>query len=166
MRKFLVLVACLAALAVIVPASAGAAVSAKKKAPVKISGKTNNHGTKTVKGTSIEVEMDDFYFSPTFVKAKPGSTVSIELKNEGKQQHNFSISGQSIDQNVDPDQKMTVSVTVPASGNLVFFCKFHQSFGMQGALFTKAGTATKTTAIPQTTATPQTTTGGSSGYGY
>ena len=160
MRKFLVLVACLAALAVIVPASAGATVSAKKKPPVKISGKTNNHGTKAVKGTSIEVEMDDFYFSPTFVKAKPGTTVSIELKNEGKSQHNFSISGQNIDQNVDPDKTATVSVTVPASGNLVFFCKFHQSFGMQGALFTKAGVATTTKSKPQTSS------GGSSGYGY
>jgi plastocyanin len=145
MRKVLVLLACLAAAAVILPTAAGASVSAKKKAPVKLSGKTNNHGTKAVKGSSIEVEQDDYYFEPTFIKAQPGATVTLELKNEGKSLHNFSISGLNIDQDVNPGQKMNVSVTVPATGNLVFFCKYHQtSNGMQGAIFTKAGTKTTT----------------------
>ena len=77
------------------------------------------------------------------------TTITLELKNEGKALHNFSISGLDIDQDVQPDQKMNVSVTVPASGNLVFFCKYHQaSNGMQGAIFTKAGTATKTASNP------------------
>jgi len=142
MRRLLASLTCLAAAAVLVPAGAGATVAAKSKPPVKLGGKVNNHGTKAVKGTSIEVEQDDYYFEPTFIKAKPGTSVTLELKNEGKTEHNFSITGMNISQDVMPDQKATVTVTVPASGHLAFFCRFHQSFGMQGAIFTKAGTTT------------------------
>src|SRR6516165_8313528 len=141
MRRLLALLTVLAA-AAIVPAGAGATVAGKSKPPVKLTGKVNNHGTKAVKGTSIEVEQDDYYFEPTFIKAKPGSSVTIELKNEGKTEHNFSITDTTISQDVMPDQKATVTVTVPASGHLAFFCRFHQTFGMQGAIFTKAGTTT------------------------
>ena len=143
MRKLVALLACLTVVGVILPTAAGATVEARKKAPVKISGKVNNRGTKTVKGTSIEVEQDDFYFGPTFIKAKPGTTLTVKLANEGTTEHNFSVSDQSIDMNVEPGQKATATVTVPASGTVVFFCKFHQSVGMQGAIFTKSGTATK-----------------------
>jgi hypothetical protein len=38
-----------------------------------------------------EVELDDYYFEPTVLKAKPGSKITPELKNEGKVEHNFSI---------------------------------------------------------------------------
>jgi plastocyanin len=157
MRKFVVLLACLAAAAVILPTAAGATVAAKKKAPVKLSGKVNNEGTKAVRGTSIEVEQDDFYFDPTFIKAKPGTTLTVELKNEGKAEHNFSISGQNIDMNLEPDKSATVTVTVPASGNVQFFCKIHQTRGMQGAIFTKAGTATKSGTATKTKATSSST---------
>ena len=142
MRKLLVLLACLGVAGVILPAGAGATVAAKKKAPVKIGGKVNNKGTKAVKGTSVEVEQDDYYFGPTFIKAKAGTTLTVELENEGTTEHNFSISGQSIDMNVEPGQKATATVTVPATGSVVFFCKFHQSVGMQGAIFTKTNTKT------------------------
>ena len=142
MHRLLALLTVLAAAAVIVPAGAGATVAGKSKPPVKLTGKVNNHGTKAVKGTTIEVEQDDYYFEPTFIKAKPGTSVTLELKNEGKTEHNFSITGMNISQDVMPDQKATVTVTVPASGHLAFFCRFHQSFGMQGAIFTKAGTTT------------------------
>jgi plastocyanin len=140
MRKLLVLIGCLAAASLVIPAGASASVAARKKAPVKLSGKVNNHGTKTVKGTSIEVEQDDYYFGPTFIKAKPGTTLTINLKNEGTEAHNFSIDDQHIDQTVDPDGKATVTVTVPATGIVNFYCKFHLTTnGMQGAIFTKAG---------------------------
>jgi plastocyanin len=161
MRKLLVLLACLTAVGAVLPTGAGATVTAKKKAPVKVSGKVNNHGTKSAKGGSIEIEQDDFYFGPTFVKAKPGTTLTVELKNEGQAEHNFSVTGQNIDQNVEPGQSVTVTVDVPASGNLLFFCKFHQSLGMQGSIFTKAGTAAKAKSKTKTTTSKP-----SSGYGY
>jgi plastocyanin len=97
--------------------------------------KANDHGTKEVSGeSSVELEQDNFYFEPTVLKGTPGQKLTIELSNEGSALHNFSIPDQSIDQDVQPDTKGEVTVTFPDSGTLVFFCKYHQSQGMVGAL--------------------------------
>ena len=97
--------------------------------------KANDHGTKDVSGeSSVELEQDNFYFEPTILKGSPGQKLTIELSNEGSALHNFSIPDQSIDQDVQPDTKGEVTVTLPDSGTLVFFCKYHQSRGMVGAL--------------------------------
>jgi plastocyanin len=97
--------------------------------------KANDHGTKDVSGeSSVELEQDNFYFEPTIMKGSPGQELTIELSNEGSALHNISIPDQSIDQDVQPDTKGEVTVTLPDSGTLVFFCKYHQSRGMVGAL--------------------------------
>jgi plastocyanin len=97
--------------------------------------KANDHGTKDVSGeSSVELEQDNFYFEPTILKGSPGQELTIELSNEGSALHNFSIPDQSIDQDVQPDTKGEVTVTLPDSGTLVFFCKYHQSKGMVGGL--------------------------------
>ena len=58
--------------------------------------KANDHGTKTVSGSSFELEADndgkDFYFDPTILKGKPGQKVTLEIKNEGSVKHNFTSS--------------------------------------------------------------------------
>ena len=120
--------------------TAGATSPAKAKPPVKLDGKVNNEGTKTVKGGKIEAELDDYYFGPTFIKAKAGTTVKIKLENEGDADHTFTIDDQSIDQTVSPGKTATISVAIPTDGTPVnFYCRFHVSSGMQGAFFTKAG---------------------------
>lgn len=97
--------------------------------------KANDHGTKDVSGeSSVELEQDNFYFEPTVLKGTPGQKLTIELSNEGSALHNFSIPDQNIDQDVQPDTKGEVTVTFPDSGTLGFFCKYHQSQGMVGAL--------------------------------
>jgi plastocyanin len=93
----------------------------------------NDHGSKQVSGTA-EVELDDFYFDPTVLKGKPGSKVTLTLKNEGKVKHNFDLDAQQIDQDIDPGKSATVTVTIPQSGQVSFFCKYHKSMGMAGAL--------------------------------
>jgi plastocyanin len=93
----------------------------------------NDHGSKQVSGET-EVELDDYYFEPTVLKGKPGTKVSLELKNEGKEEHNFSLDAQSIDQDVDAGESAKVTVTIPQSGELSFYCKYHKSMGMAGAL--------------------------------
>src|SRR5438105_17756 len=58
-------------------------------APVSLPGRTNDHGTKDVSSGDVEVELDSFYFSPTFLKVKPNETVTVHLKNESDTVHTF-----------------------------------------------------------------------------
>jgi plastocyanin len=101
--------------------------------------KANDHGTKDVSGeTSAELELDndgnEYYFSPTILKGSAGGKLTLELSNEGSALHNFSITDQGISQDVPSGTKAEVTVTFPQSGTLVFFCKYHQTLGMVGAL--------------------------------
>ena len=87
------------------------------------------------KGGSNEVEMYDYYFGPKKISGKPGSTVKIELKNEGKTEHNFKIDSQkSADADVEPGKTASVSVTIPKSGSVQFYCEYHKSRGMTGTV--------------------------------
>jgi plastocyanin len=125
-----------------VEASASASASASESGGGTIavgSDTANNHGSKEVDNvTSLEVEMDDFYFGPTVLTGTPGQKLTIELKNESKAGtlHNFSLSDQNIDQDVQADQSTEVTVTFPQSGFLEFFCKYHKASGMVGELTT------------------------------
>jgi plastocyanin len=94
----------------------------------------NNHGTKTVAGSELEVELDDFYFEPTVVQGQPGQKVKLELKNEGSTEHNFSMDDQNIDQDLEDGEDATVTVAIPQSGTMEFYCKYHRSSGMAGEL--------------------------------
>jgi plastocyanin len=87
--------------------------------------------------SSIEIEADTDnnvnYFSPTIVTGTAGQQLSIELKNASDSvKHNFIVEGQSINEDLDPGQTATVTVTLPASGVLEFHCEYHQSIGMVG----------------------------------
>jgi plastocyanin len=120
MRK-LAIVAMAFALALIAAACGGGSSSSSSEPSASSSGKT-------------EVEMDDYYFDPKVIKGKPGDTIILELKNEGSTQHNFEIESQGVDQDVQPDDEAEVQVTIPKSGSVEFYCKFHKSQGMEGEL--------------------------------
>jgi len=95
----------------------------------------NDHGTKTASSSgTTEVELYDYYFEPTVIEGKAGQKVRLELKNEGKVEHSFTVSSESIEKTLSPGGKAEVSVTIPKSGVVSFFCKFHKSSGMAGAL--------------------------------
>ncbi len=82
LASFALTVACVLAFAAC--GSSGKSSSGGGQAPVALSGRLNNHGMKDVSAQAaptIEIEADDFYFNPTFIKAKPGTTVTVELKN-------------------------------------------------------------------------------------
>jgi plastocyanin len=126
--------------------------------PVTLAGQVNAHGTKDMMGASVtlELEADDYYFEPTFVKASPGAKVMVDVMNEGSAQHTFTIDALSVDKTIPADQKMSITFTLPASGVVNFYCKFHRAQGMQGAFYFVTGGS-----APSSSAT---TTGG--GYGY
>ncbi|HEY7018979.1 MAG TPA: cupredoxin domain-containing protein [Gaiellaceae bacterium] len=93
----------------------------------------NDHGTKQVSGEA-DVELDDYYFEPTVIEGKAGSTVKLELENEGSMTHSFTLASQNIDKVIEPGEDATVMVKIPKSGVVSFYCKFHKSEGMAGGL--------------------------------
>src|SRR5262245_6352366 len=96
-----------------------------------------DHGTKDVGNLSeLELEADDYYFSPTFLRGKPGQKVTLLVENEGSTLHNISIPSFGIDKDIPPKGKVQVDVTFPALGMLAVSCKFHGSLGMNGRLLT------------------------------
>jgi plastocyanin len=137
MRKILPLVLLVVAVGLVGVGTAAASSSP----PVNLSGKTNVHGKKDVSKKSkaaFTLEADDFYFSPTFIKVKPGEKLTLTLKNEGKAQHTFTSSALGVDKTLQPDTKTKVTITIPSGGSvLAFHCDFHQAMGMQGAFYTR-----------------------------
>ena len=178
MRKLVALTGAAVVATALVGGPALADVPTKSKPPVTLQGKVNNKGTATVKKGKVKVEADDFYFKSTFLKAKPGTTVTVSLKNEGTTQHTFTIDGLGVDQTLNPDQKATVTVTLPASGATNFYCRFHgptaTNQGMQGAFFSKNGDTVTTSgaaaasagSAPTPTTTASTSSPGGMGSGY
>jgi plastocyanin len=109
--------------------------------------------------------MDDFYFSPTFLKGgTAGATITLHLKNEGKSPHTFTSTALGADVTVSPGQTTDVQITLPQSGASEFHCTFHQqSNGMQGAFFFNDGdTVSGAGAAPASSSS----TGSSSSGGY
>jgi plastocyanin len=116
------------------PASGGSSGGEQSKTMTINGDKANDHGTKTVSGGELEVELDQFYFEPTVIKGPAGQKVTLELKNEGSTLHNFSLTDQGVSQDVAGGEDKKVTVTIPQSGIVEFFCKYHKSLGMVGEL--------------------------------
>jgi plastocyanin len=86
------------------------------------------------------VFQDDKYFDPTFIKAKAGEKITFKVKNEGSLEHTFTSDDLSVDKTLEPVKSATITVKVPSSGAVFqFHCQFHETSGMVGAVYTKAG---------------------------
>ncbi|HEY7105145.1 MAG TPA: cupredoxin domain-containing protein [Acidimicrobiia bacterium] len=160
MRK-ISLVAASAALLVFVFGGALPA-GAKSKAPVTLGQKVNNKGTKDVSTKSkatLEVELDDYYFEPTFIKAKPGEKLTLKVKNEGSTDHTFTSDALSVSKQLGPDKSAKLTITVPSSGEVwQFHCDFHEDMGMVGAVYTVAGASASSSSSGAGTGAPTATT--------
>ncbi len=114
-----------------------AAASGGGSTTEKLTGMVNDKGTKSVVGktdATLELEADDFYFNPTYIKVSPGQRVELELKNEGSATHTFTSTDLSVDDELAPDATKTVTVTAPMTAGLTeFHCNFHSGMGMRGA---------------------------------
>jgi plastocyanin len=134
MKVVIALLAC--ALALAVSACGGGSEESEGGGTTQIAGvAAADHGTKSVAGQDeLELELDDDYFEPTVLQGDAGQTLKLKLENEGGAEHNLTLEAQGIDQDVEPGGKAEVSVTFPDSGEVSFYCKYHKSSGMAGAL--------------------------------
>jgi len=81
------------------------------------------------------IEVHDNFFMPNLLTATPGSTVTFNLQSKAAGLHNLTVSGQSVDVDIAAGATATAKVTVPASGQVLFYCKYHRDeSGMVGAI--------------------------------
>jgi plastocyanin len=91
------------------------------------------HGTADVTGTGkTTIQMGDSYFEPTVIRGKPGQEVAITLRNLSQSDHTFITADGKADIVVRPASIAEGKITLPASGNLAFFCRFHKERKMAG----------------------------------
>lgn len=79
--------------------------------------------------TTTLVARDNVFDPTTFTFS--GS--KITLKNMGANLHNFSVEGQSVDDDIKPGETEVESLEL-APGTYTFFCKYHRALGMQGTI--------------------------------
>lgn len=123
--------------------------------------KMNQHGTKNVSGmSSLNVEMDDYYFSPTIIQGKPGQKLTLNFSNHAKVEHNFTLTSEGFNKDVEGGKTASVTITLPKSGTVGFYCKYHKTLGMAGEL--QAGKNTSSSSGSSGSSSSSSTT--SSGY--
>jgi plastocyanin len=139
------------ALGTLVSVFAAVPAGAASKPPVTLDQKVNFEGTKDVSKKSratVDEELDDKYFAPTFVKAKAGQKITFKLTNEGKLPHTFTSDEFGVDKELQPGQSAKVTLTVPSSGAVfTVYCSLHEADGMVGAIYTRANARATSSAI-------------------
>jgi plastocyanin len=116
-----------------------ASSSSSSSSPASAGGGYGSKSSKTTVASSggsseVKVGMVDDSFEPATITGKAGSTVKVELKNTGQREHNFKIDGQKADADVEPGEDATVSVKIPTSGSVQFYCEYHKGLGMVGTV--------------------------------
>ncbi len=111
--------------------------SSRSSTPATTTTPLTNQGTTDASSmTAFTIGVDDNFFKPTFIKVKDGQKLSLQLQNDGANQHTFTITGLNIDQTLDPAAKKAVEITFSGSSDVAFFCRFHAAGGMRGSFFT------------------------------
>ncbi len=117
--------------------------------------------------TEVAISTENFAFAPSFIQGTPGSRVTLVVKNDSTAGHNVSLAAQSIDKNIAAGATERIEVSIPATGALLFFCKFHAGSGMNGELLSGTIEPQAIAATGTGGAAPApTTAGGSSEYNY
>jgi plastocyanin len=135
------------------------ACGGSSKAPAKNSADQtiNDGGTVDATGkTTVALTASDFRFSPSTINGTPGQVLQLVVHNTSQTEHNISQSAQHVNTDLDAGDTKTVTLTLPASGRLVFFCEYHASSGMAGSIG-PAGSAPPS-------ASPTSSSGSTSGY--
>jgi len=142
-RTFVLLTA--ATVALITPAacsSGGSSASGSSSGSNKItigSDQANDHGTQDATGTSTftigaDNDSSGYFFNPTILLGSAGQSITLDIKNDGSVQHNFSITSMNVNITIQPGASQEVKVTFPQTGTVEYFCSFHHALGMAGEL--------------------------------
>jgi plastocyanin len=99
-----------------------------------VAGCGSDDGPQPASGGTTKLALQDNTFDPATIDGDPGSKVTLALENSGKAEHTFTVDDQKVDEELEPGDKATVSVTIPDSGSVEFYCRYHRAGGMVGTL--------------------------------
>src|SRR5262245_6960280 len=81
---------------------------------------------------AVAVALHDDEFEPEVLRLQAGTEVDVEVRNEGSNQHNFTIDSLDVSTGtVEPGSVVTATFTVP-NGTTGYHCTFHP--GMTGQI--------------------------------
>jgi len=75
--------------------------------------------------SSLNLTAMDFSFSPNQLSAAGGTSVTVNMTNNGSTVHSFTLDNGSGSVDVDPGSTKSLTFTTPSSGSLQFHCKYH-----------------------------------------
>ena len=86
----------------------------------------------SVGSDAVEVVQDDDAFEPGALHLEAGTEVDVEVRNEGSNDHNFTIDALDLSTGtIEPGRVMTATFVVP-NGTTEYRCTFHP--GMRGEI--------------------------------
>jgi plastocyanin len=107
--------------------------TAKSAAPQRV----NDGGTfDATHHARVALTASDFRFSPSTIDGTPGEVLTLVVSNGSGTKHNVTQKAQGVDVDLADGSTRTFTLTVPASGRLVFVCEYHASRGMAGSVGT------------------------------
>jgi plastocyanin len=120
--------------------------------PVQLDGPVNNNGVRDFSGVgtniAVEFQLNDFSFTPTFIKVLPGSNVNFSLDNMGQAEHTFTIDSLKVDHELQAGGQREGQFQLPEFGVTVFYCRYHVGQGMQGAFYFQEGDSVEASPSP------------------
>ena len=80
------------------------------------------HGDAGGSASDLAITAEDFQFSPDSLTVPSGES-SITVTNEGSVEHSFTLDDDSVSEDIEPGDSVTVTVDVTADAG--FHCKYH-----------------------------------------
>jgi plastocyanin len=87
-------------------------------------------------GVPAALKARDSSWTPANYMAAPGASIILKITNSDSMQHNFTLDGEGISQNLPTGQLMQVRFTAPGPGRHRFYCKYQRE-EMQGWITVK-----------------------------
>jgi uncharacterized cupredoxin-like copper-binding protein len=94
---------------------------------------------------TASVELGDFFIEPAEIGLQPGDA-SITVANNGKTQHDFTVTGLAATELLEPGSEETIELAGLEPGTYDFICSVpgHADSGMKGAITVADGAGTET----------------------
>ena len=73
-------------------------------------------------GSEMSITAEDFQFSPSSLTV-PSGGATITVTNEGSVEHSFTLDDDSVSEDIEPGDSVTVSVDISADAG--FHCEYH-----------------------------------------